>query len=347
MSLFSKSYDDFLASVVPIQERLETRRKRFLQSLKTTVIGALLLLAAVFLWNWKFALVASPFLIYFAVYPIYSYRVAKISLAGNLWWKFERLDEVAFNQLLAFFGNFLFREKAYIPIQDLKKSGILPEFDVYECEDVITGEYADVKVQIGEGRLIRSTHAAPESVFRGLLILIDICNTNIKLRAPFSGKTVVISDSGKFNTFFVELYKSYSNFPLPSENLEREFEAYCTVPNEAKQLLTIEFLGAIKNLHTLVNQVQLQHQHFDAKATEILQDQASKSRYISHTKAINESVQCAFYDDKMLVSVPYPHDLFEPDSIFDKPLNDEDMKLLYMIMTTTFTLVEHVLKTKQ
>ena len=39
-----------------------------------------------------------------------------------------------------------------------------------------------------------------------------------------------------------------------------------------------------------------------------------------------------FYDDKILITIPCKHDLFETNSLFEPAINEEDVKILYNLM---------------
>ncbi|MGE0755157.1 MAG: hypothetical protein AB7L92_08375, partial [Alphaproteobacteria bacterium] len=50
--------------------------------------------------------------------------------------------------------------------------------------------------------------------------------------------------------------------------------------------------------------------------------------------------QCSFFDDKVLISLPTSGNLFEPDSLFNPPLTQEDIQLSYNIMSTISGIVQ-------
>ncbi len=48
--------------------------------------------------------------------------------------------------------------------------------------------------------------------------------------------------------------------------------------------------------------------------------------------ALAQDIHCSFYDDKVFISVPYDHDLFEPNSLFEPALVEEDKDLIFNLM---------------
>ncbi|MCH2546673.1 MAG: DUF3137 domain-containing protein [Alphaproteobacteria bacterium] len=61
---------------------------------------------------------------------------------------------------------------------------------------------------------------------------------------------------------------------------------------------------------------------------------------------LNNNVECSFFDDKFLITIPHPHDLFEPNSLFEPVLNHEDVNLVYELMHTVQDIVAHVCDAK-
>jgi hypothetical protein len=67
---------------------------------------------------------------------------------------------------------------------------------------------------------------------------------------------------------------------------------------------------------------------------------------ISSVQSINNDVTCSFYDDKVLLTVPYEHDLFEPNSIFEPTLVEEDLHLLFNVMDIVRKITDQICDNK-
>ena len=72
----------------------------------------------------------------------------------------------------------------------------------------------------------------------------------------------------------------------------------------------------------------------------------TKSTDLTEVQAINEDIQCSFYKDKVLITIPYKHDLFEPNSIFQPALIEADLHLVFAMMNAIGELCNVIADTK-
>ncbi|MEZ5690196.1 MAG: DUF3137 domain-containing protein [Rickettsiales bacterium] len=308
------------------------------------------------------------FSITIAVRPIFKYR-GKNKKAGMVARDYSLKDHV-YSHLLRYFGNFEFAPDGGTFPLDIKKSTIIPPYQVYTAEDYIKGVINECTVKIAETELANIIDKKRVAIFRGLLIIIDISETNIKLRAPFSGNTVLIADKQKNIPEIIKKYAEYNNVKLPEKEIEDMYEAFSTDVAEAEKLLSADFIKSISLLHKQLSNTKEQRQHFDDKMAYIVQalldytalpsirksplddeynklyknslDLTKENPISSEIDSINQSIQAEFYDDKLLITIPLKADLFETDSMFEKVINDEDRVLLFNIMQVISQITQHL-----
>jgi len=297
--------------------------------------------------------------LWFMVWPIFSYR-GKDSAGGTIARAYSFQDRV-YSKLLALFGKFSFATSGGV-LSALTEASILPKYKIYEAEDYISGIMNDYTVKIAEARIARIRRNNRSVVFKGIVIAIDVSEINVKLRGTFAGKTVLIADGQKTLRGTEEKYKNFQRVALENAAFESEFEAFSTQPAEARNLLTTTFITRLVELQHLIQNSTEQRQHFDDKiayavkacvdkikwpfarrslqqiayenAYEASLDLTKDDAFSSDADAINKAVQAEFFDDKLVITIPTTHDLFETNSLFEPALHEEDAKLLFAMMQT-------------
>lgn len=293
--------------------------------------------------------------------PVYQYR-GKNRGAGLIARRYSLKDD-AYSALLTFFGPFEFSPEGGVSRKQLEPFTILPRESAFKTEDYIKGVINTTTVQIMETRLSRVKEGENRSLFQGLMLLVDMSDARVKLRTPFSGRTVVIADSRKLSQTGAR-YHHMTRIPLHAPVLEEALEAYADHPEEAADQLTEPFLMALMAFGARLQSLHRQTEHWDSKlahaaaeahdklarrATEDMdargvlgkENHQNADQPLDVTKAdtavftadsINEQVQAEFFEDKLLITLPCPYDLFETDSLFSPALNEEDIRLLYDVM---------------
>lgn len=265
------------------------------------------------------------------------------------------LKDAIYSRLTEFFGDFHFAPSGGIPLSDIRNASILPAYDHFVTEDYILGSMNEMTVKMSEARLMRVVNGKKLAVFHGVMVLIDICETSEKLRGNFSGRTVVISDSRKEQQEIVQKYGELKRYLLPTGELEQQYEAYTSDEKEAAGLITQELFTHVNALYEKLLCAQMQIEHWDAKLEKLINRLLGRTKattpdaIVYDNTAINERVQVEFYDDKVLITVPCPYDLFEPNSIFEPALVGEDADILYEIMRVVHDLsliVKHYLDSR-
>lgn len=431
----NKDFQDFVERhVKPLAKELEKKRQSYLKKFVihcvfSTVLFALLLIYGGYfqekirgIISWLDRVFGSdnsaiePFLtsglLYvvfplclmgFAILPIYRYRkhvrtikVNDVVVGGEV----TRLKEQSFEALFRYFGDLSLRSEHNVSMLNLHGNRILPDYEHMYSEDRITGTVLDSRLEIAEAKLITDHQGRKVAVFSGLLVIIDVCNPDVKLRGDFQGETVLIQDGRKHAGYIEEKYKGFEKVALPTRELESRFEVLSTAPEEASRLLNEGFIREIETLSDIIAGAREQMTHSDATAIALT---AARIRYLGgvlfswlaaipltlgynlyhhkldvtryrilryrnaesydplkHTAVyqsvgavsaeelehLNEGVECNFYKDKILLTIPYVHDLFEPNSLFEPALIEEDTELVYHIMQAVKTVTEKVVAAK-
>jgi hypothetical protein len=279
------------------------------------------------------------------------------------------LKDAIFSPLAKYFGEWDFAPDGGLLLRQVHGSKILPDFDDLRAEDLLRGTSHGSLAFLAETSLVKHVQSQPLNVFRGLIGVIDISEMGAKLRAPFVGHTVLLADQNKTHDH-ASGFARYNRVALPSTNLEEEFEAYSTAEDEAKKILTVEILQSLRALHQVLLSAESQHTHMDDKifwgarrffahlhiplrGRSNLEKQydATHASALDLTKANDKDAQSGFWmhslqlecrDDKIIFTLPCAHDLFEPNSMFEPAILEEDLKLFYAILTTFEALTSQI-----
>ncbi len=304
--------------------------------------------------------------LFLVLWPIFSYRGSN-KAAGLLPRKYSFKDYV-YSHLLTYFGDFQFAPEGGMLARDLAKATIIPRHQLHTAEDYIKGILHDCTVKIAETEIAKVVNKQRVAVFKGLLVSIDFCDSRIKLRGTLAGDTVLIADAQKDISDIAVRYAAYRRFDLKDNRLENRFEAFTTDTGEAERLLSPALLETLLRLQETLSTPREQRQHWDDKvayaaraifdhvtgALRVCIERPFRKRLeaekaydelygadLDLTKAnpismelqyANRHVQAEFYDDKVLITLPFRDDLFEPNSLFEPALHDEDRVLLFLLM---------------
>lgn len=278
------------------------------------------------------------------------------------------LKELIFSKLIKFFGDFKFKRIGAVSLVNIHKAPIMPDYDRYISEDLITGVFEDTRIEISEGMLIKEIGKEKIAMFRGMFVVMDISNSDLVLRNSFRGKTIIIESEKIDSEYLKKHYSEYEKLDLSEEN-EAKFEVLTTNKSEAKQLVTDALLIRIQRLSETISKAEQQIQHDDDKLMayahkicmklgglilspfgssnlDPLPIEKTDADISYDIESLNRSVQCCFYDDKVLLTIPYKKDLFEPNSIFQPAIIEEDIHVLYNVMRLTYEIIHCLLEEK-
>lgn len=296
--------------------------------------------------------------IFLILWPIFSYRGN--NKAAGLVPRGYSFKDYVYSHLLKYFGDFQFAPEGGLLARDIGRATIIPHHHVHTAEDYIQGILHDCTVKIAETEIAKSADKERVQVFKGLMIVIDICDSRVKLRGNFEGTTVLIADAQKDINEIASRYTSYQKFHLDGPGFEEKFEAFTTNPEEANKLLSPDLIQTLLALQDHVTNLKEQQQHWDDKVVHAAQamldhikppslrkspaekaydeihdtglDLTKENSISPAPQYINRHVQAEFYGDKVLITLPFKHDLFEPNSLFEPAIHDEDRMLLFTLM---------------
>jgi len=209
-----------------------------------------------------------------------------------------------FPNIVSFVEGFQFSPSCANRAHTLKRSDIIPNYDLEHSEDRVQGTYKGVEIDLSETRLQRKRRSHNRSdyvdVFKGVLITLS---SNKK----FAGKTVVRKDGGTVGNWFKSKTTSLERVALEDPRFERMFEVYSDDQVEARYLLTTSFMDRLLRLG----------RSFGGK-----------------------HVECSFFDDKLLMKIAVKRNLFEAGSVFEPEDFVDDAKQFLEDVNLIFAIIE-------
>ena len=307
--------------ILPLAEKFEENRinvlklvrKRLIKTLPVLVVFAILL--AVFLLVNLVELDAFYYLFFVMFFGITIYFLYFLCL---LWACFpiaeygSDIKKIVFSKVFQFFGNeYQYSEESSMTAKSLKRSAIIPASNDSYFEDYIKGSYKGINLELSEARLIAGRGKHRVIVFSGLFILLS-------MNKKFSGHTIVEKNAGVLLT---DLLFQNSNEELKKVNFEdplfqKKFSVYSSDQVEARYLLTTSFMQRLIDLEKLFS--------------------ASKSGLPS---VADETVQCSFYDNQLLLMVYSQRNKFEID-FFQPATFVEDINNIFKEMALIFQIID-------
>lgn len=222
----------------------------------------------------------------------------------NAWPAFvykKAIKELIYDDIFRFFGDgFQFSPESGISMERLKPSGIIPSHNRYRKEDHTQGTYHEVGLELSEARLVRGSGKNKRTVFRGVFILLE-------MNKDFEGHTIVMKDQGVIGNWVRDKFDKKERVTLEDPVFEDKFEVYSTDQVEARYLLTTSFMERLLQLAALFGDARL---------------------------------QCAFYENKLLIMLPQRKNLFEPGNIFRPALHVDDIHRLLQEFHLIFSIID-------
>jgi len=189
------------------------------------------------------------------------------------------------------------------PFDAIRETGIFPSFHTKKVEDHIRGAEDGVNFELAEVLLKRRQQTGRSTTYVTVYHGVVFSFTFPK---PFHGKTLVSQDSGAVGNFFSKFGKP-SRVHLEDPRFEKMFEVYSTDQVEARYLLTPTFMERISTLADLFGK---------------------------------KSVEMAFIDSRLIVSIRVSGDQFEAGGMF-KGMNDTSrIETLVKELCVVFEIVE-------
>ena len=308
---FSDHYNKYLKDKV---ERFEENRISTLKEARKRLI------------IWLFYIFFTSFIVYFLyknflelnrdIVAFTTLILVSIGVAAPFFWIFspiwsyeENIKKEIFPNVLNFFGDFKYHIETKKSVKEYYATELIPKHDTEIAEDHIVGTYKEIKIDLFETQLSRkvkykdsngNTSTRLKTVFDGLIL-------ELSMNKSFGGKTVVKKDSGTVGNWFIKKSTSLKKVKLEDPNFEKMFEVYSDDQVEARYLLTVTFIERLKELV----------ENFGGK-----------------------SIQCCFYNNKLLMMIPIEKDMFEPGSIYEAEDFIDDSKSLLKELSLIFSIID-------
>ena len=308
---FSDHYNKYLKDKV---ERFEENRISTLKEARKRLI------------IWLFYIFFTSFIVYFLyknflelnrdIVAFTTLILVSIGVATPFFWIFspiwsyeENIKKEIFPNVLNFFGDFKYHIETKKSVKEYYATELIPKHDTEIAEDHIVGTYKEIKIDLFETQLSRkvkykdsngNTSTKLKTVFDGLIL-------ELSMNKSFGGKTVVKKDSGIVGNWFIKKSTSLKKVKLEDPIFEKMFEVYSDDQVEARYLLTVTFIERLKELV----------ENFGGK-----------------------SIQCCFYNNKLLMMIPIEKDMFEPGSIYEAEDFIDDSKRLLKELSLIFSIID-------
>ena len=308
---FSDHYNKYLKDKV---ERFEENRISTLKEARKRLI------------IWLFYIFFTSFIVYFLyknflelnrdIVAFTTLILVSIGVAAPFFWIFspiwsyeENIKKEIFPNVLNFFGDFKYHIETKKSVKEYYATELIPKHDTEIAEDHIVGTYKEIKIDLFETQLSRkvkykdsngNTSTRLKTDFDGLIL-------ELSMNKSFGGKTVVKKDSGTMGNWFIKKSTSLKKVKLEDPNFEKMFEVFSDDQVEARYLLTVTFIERLKELV----------ENFGGK-----------------------SIQCCFYNNKLLMMIPIEKDMFEPGSIYEAEDFIDDSKSLLKELSLIFNIID-------
>jgi len=308
---FSDHYNKYLKDKV---ERFEENRISTLKEARKRLI------------IWLFYIFFTSFIVYFLyknflelnrdIVAFTTLILVSIGVAAPFFWIFspiwsyeENIKKEIFPNVLNFFGDFKYHIETKKSVKEYYATELIPKHDTEIAEDHIVGTYKQIKIDLFETQLSRkvkykdsngNTSTRQKTVFNGLIL-------ELSMNKSFGGKTVVKKDIGTVGNWFIKKSTSLKKVKLEDPIFEKMFEVYSDDQVEARYLLTVTFIERLKELV----------ENFGGK-----------------------SIQCCFYNNKLLMMIPIEKDLFETGSIYEAEDFIDDSKSLLKELSLIFNIID-------
>ena len=210
-----------------------------------------------------------------------------------------------FPQIFSYFGtDFRFAESSPLSVEALEPSGLIPYYQKESTEDHVSGTYRGVALELMEAHLTKKTGSGKSrrtvTVFNGMFV-------RLSMNKAFSGKTLVKRDAGAVLNWMADRFDALERVRLEDPRFEDRFEVYSSDQIEARYLLTPAFM----------------------------------ERLLSVAETFRSgTLQCSFYDDRLLVMIPTPKNRFEPGSIFAPATFVAEAETLLREMAEIFAIID-------
>lgn len=220
--------------------------------------------------------------------------------------------------ILGFFGSLRFHPDTGMNKDRLLPFGILPQHNIYECDDYLSGTLEEVAIELGEIILKNETRSRRGrhrvTIFRGVGVIL-------RSNKSFKGYTIIKQDAGMLGNWLRERFNELERVALEDPRFEQKFEVYSTDQVEARYLLTTAFMDRLLDL------AELMRRWGDDPAVIGTSTGSAINWLFSAGK-----LQASFYNNELLLLIPCGRDLFEPGTLFRSAYHLNEIRcVLYQV----------------
>ncbi|MEC4725876.1 DUF3137 domain-containing protein [Shewanella sp. D64] len=234
-----------------------------------------------------------------------------LPLIPLVWWSFRPVSryksdvkERVYPKIFRYFGDdFIFSPTDSMNLSTLKRSKLLPSYDDANFEDYVQGTYKGIEIAINELELTKEVKRNKRHESQRVFKGVMV---QLSCHKKFIGHTVVVKTRGGFINFISDSFKSLSRAKLEDVRFEKQFDVFSSDQIEARFLLTVTFM-------------------------ERLQELAS---------CFSGKIQCAFYEDKLLIMLASSENRFELGSIFNGATFEYEFSQINKEMRQLFAMIE-------
>ncbi|QLE87476.1 DUF3137 domain-containing protein [Shewanella sp. Scap07] len=215
-----------------------------------------------------------------------------------------------FPKIFRYFGHdFIYSQSHSMSLSALKRSKLLPSYDDADFDDYVQGTHKGVEIAINELHLTIDVKRDKRTEKQTVFNGVMV---QLSSHKAFSGHTVVVKSRGGLINFLSASFKRLSRVKLEDPRFEQQFDVFSSDQIEARYLLTVVFM----------------------------------ERLLQLADCFGGKIQCAFYEDKLLIMLACNKNRFELGSIFQGATFEYEFSQINREMKQLFAMIE-VLKLDQ
>ncbi|GIU41728.1 DUF3137 domain-containing protein [Shewanella algidipiscicola] len=233
------------------------------------------------------------------------------------WWCYRPISryhsdvkQQVFPKIFKYFGDdFIFSPSQKMSMPLLKRSKLLPGHDNALFDDYVQGTHNGVEIAVNELTLTKKVRRDKRTETVTVFRGVMVLLSSHK---AFKGHTVVVKNRGGLVNFLSSSFKNLERVKLEDPRFEQQFDVFSSNQIEARYLLTVSFMERLQELAAM----------------------------------FSGRIQCAFYENKLLIMLESNENRFELGSIFNGATFEHEFSQINREMKQLFAMIE-VLKLDQ
>ncbi|WP_394202688.1 DUF3137 domain-containing protein [Shewanella waksmanii] len=211
---------------------------------------------------------------------------------------------IIFPKIFRYFGNdFIYSQTHTMSLSTLKRSKLLPSYHDANFDDYVQGTHKGVGIAINELHLTINVKRDKRTEKQTVFNGVMV---QLDCHKAFKGHTVVVRSRGSFVNFLSSSFKRLSRVKLEDPKFEKQFDVFSSDQIEARYLLTVTFM----------------------------------ERLLALAGCFSGKIQCAFYEDKLLIMLACNKNRFELGSIFKGATFEYEFSQINREMRQLFAMIE-------